>query len=185
MPKKTVELIVAKGNHYLIPVKGNQPSLYRQVQLNTHNTLPVLCWTDVEKTRNRLTQRQVSIFDQLTGISTDWLGLKSLIKVERTGTRGGRPYYQLNYYISSHPPQFWTNGDPVRQHWHIENRWHWVRDVVLGEDACSIHSGHGASNWAVVRSIVLNLLRGHGYDSITQAQRLIAHDLDSLLHLLE
>ncbi|MBD2604040.1 hypothetical protein H6G81_05730 [Scytonema hofmannii FACHB-248] len=54
-----------------------------------------------ERTRDRVTTRTVEVFNDLNGISREWVGLKSLLKVERTGTRAGKAYHQVAYYISS------------------------------------------------------------------------------------
>jgi hypothetical protein len=101
LSKKTCQLIIEGGNDYVIAVKGNQKNLHRQLRLNTENTPPASRYIATERTRNRVTTRTVQVFHDLTGISHEWIGLKSLIKVERTGTRGSKPYHQVAYYISS------------------------------------------------------------------------------------
>jgi predicted transposase YbfD/YdcC len=55
----------------------------------------------------------------------------------------------------------------IRQHWHMENRLHWVKDVVLKEDQAPLCDGHALTNFALVRTMALNLVRQHGFDSIT------------------
>jgi predicted transposase YbfD/YdcC len=47
----------------------------------------------------------------------------------------------------------------VRTHWGIENKVHWVLDIVFREDDCRVRKGNGAENFAVLRHIALNLLR--------------------------
>ena len=47
----------------------------------------------------------------------------------------------------------------VRGHWGIENRLHWVLDVVFAEDQSRLRKGHGAKNMAVVRHFAINLVR--------------------------
>jgi hypothetical protein len=61
-----------------------------------------------------------------------------------------------------------------RAHWSIENGSHWLRDVVLGEDACAIRSGAAPQAVAACRSLVLALLRRAGYPSIAAALRTLA-----------
>ena len=36
-----------------------------------------------------------SVFDDLTDISCEWVGLERLVKVERIGTRAGKTYEQV------------------------------------------------------------------------------------------
>ena len=47
----------------------------------------------------------------------------------------------------------------VRGHWGIENRLHWVLDVVFRDDQARLRTGHGAKNMAVVRHFAINLAR--------------------------
>ena len=61
-----------------------------------------------------------------------------------------------------------------RGHWSIENGSHWVRDVVLGEDACTIRSGAAPQAMAACRNLVLALLRRAGYPGIAAALRTLA-----------
>ena len=46
----------------------------------------------------------------------------------------------------------------MRGHWGIENRLHWVLDVVFGEDLARLRSAHAPENMAIVRHAALNLL---------------------------
>jgi hypothetical protein len=59
----------------------------------------------------------------------------------------------------------------VREHWHIENRLHYVRDVTLGEDASQVRSGAAPEVLAALRNAILGLLRQHGWSSIAEALR--------------
>ena len=50
-------------------------------------------------------------------------------------------------------------ANAVRCHWHIENRLHWVLDVIFREDLSRLRTGYGPHNMATVRHTVMNLLR--------------------------
>jgi hypothetical protein len=73
----------------------------------------------------------------------------------------------------------------IRGHWGIENRLHWVKDVVFDEDRSTIHMGQAPANLSLLRAIMLNVLRRSGYSSITSAQRFLANDIDKILSLVE
>jgi hypothetical protein len=77
----------------VIAVKDNQPKLHRHIQRIAAQTKPTSCYIETEETRNRLATRTVEVFHDLDGIELSWVGIKSLIRVERTGTRAGKPYY--------------------------------------------------------------------------------------------
>lgn len=48
-----------------------------------------------------------------------------------------------------------------RGHWEIENRLHWVRDVVFGEDLSQIRTGSGPRVMATLRNLAISLIRLH------------------------
>lgn len=169
----------------MITVKGNQPRLFQQIQALTAENQPVGRFTDVEKTQNRVTCRIVSVFDDISNINGDWEGIKSLVQVDRIGIRQGRPYQQTNYYISSLSTSAIEFAQGIRGHWGIENRLHWVKDVVFREDTSPLKDHNAASNWSLLRNIVINIARQHGYDSLTKAERFLSHNIEQLFCLVE
>ncbi len=56
---------------------------------------------DAPENTGRITCRIVNVFTDTSEIDPDWVGLQSLICVERIGIRQGKPYQQTSYYISS------------------------------------------------------------------------------------
>jgi len=58
-----------------------------------------------------------------------------------------------------------------RGHWGIENRLHWVRDVVFDEDRCQVRSGAAPQALAAIRNMAIGLLRFAGFSNIAAAQR--------------
>lgn len=183
--KKTTQLIVEHGNDYVIAVKGNQPKLYHELQAVSGENQPALRFTDVEKNRNRITCRIVSVFDDISKIDGDWSGIKSLVQVDRIGIRQGQPYQQTNFYISSLAASAAQFAQIIRGHWGIENRLHWVKDVVFQEDTLPLQHHNAARNWSLLRNTVINIARQHGYDALTKAERFLAHDIDKIISLLE
>lgn len=183
--KKTTQLIVEGGNNYIVTVKGNQPQLLAQLKRKAELQLPCERFVDIEKTRCRTTCRIVNVFADLSGIDLTWLGVKSFIQIERIGIRSGKLYQQTSYYISSLVSKAITFADGIRQHWGIENRLHWVKDVIFGEDTAPFSNYNAATNWSSIRTIAINIARMCGYDSLTKAERFLAHDIDKLFSLLE
>jgi hypothetical protein len=86
---------------------------------------------------------------------TPWPHLQQLLRIERQRihVRGGQVRKQeveITYAVTSRSVERATAADLLqanRAHWRIENGSHWVRDVVLGEDASLIlrgrSPGHG------------------------------------------
>jgi predicted transposase YbfD/YdcC len=185
LPKKTCQLVIESGNDYVIAVKDNQPKLHRHLQRIAAFHKPKSRYIQTEKTKNRLTTRTVEVFDDLNGIDRSWVGIKSLIRVERNGTRGGQPYHEVVCYISSliNPAREFACG--IRGHWSIENCLHWIKDVVMKEDDSKIRMGNAPANLSILRAFAINILRRNGHFSITIAQRFISNDIDKLLALVE
>jgi predicted transposase YbfD/YdcC len=179
-----VAQIIDSGNDYLITVKGNQPKLFEQLQTQFEQVPAHSVDTQTEQTRDRHTQRTVSVLDTVIGLDPQWVGVQRLVQVERVGTRAKQPYKETMFYISS--LQLDANvAQRIRQHWHIENRLHWVKDVVLKEDQAPLGDGHALTNFAIVRTIALNFLRQHGFDSITQGLRRLAHNIPTLFSFFQ
>jgi hypothetical protein len=61
-----------------------------------------------------------------------------------------------------------------RGHWGIENRLHWVKDVVLGEDACRVRTNGGPQILSGLRNATLCLLHRNGLSKIASALRHLA-----------
>jgi predicted transposase YbfD/YdcC len=179
-PKKTVEQIIQSGNDFVIAVKGNQPKLYQhlQAQFEQHEAQSVDDQT--EHTRDRIVQRTVSVLDHVTGLDAAWVGVQRLIRVERTGIRATEAVHETMFYISSIAADAADFSRLIRHHWHIENRLHWVKDIVFKEDSAALCAGHAPENMAILRTVALNLFRLNGFASMTKAIRAVAHDIPRL-----
>ncbi|NET39896.1 MAG: ISAs1 family transposase [Cyanothece sp. SIO1E1] len=121
----------------------------------------------------------------MTAIDLDWPGLKTLIEVTRCGLRPGRPFDEVHYYISSLGATAEAFAQGIRGHWGIENPLHWVKDVVLGEERALFSAFNTATNWSIIRNMVINLARHQGYHSLTKAQRFLSHDIHSIISFLQ
>ena len=73
----------------------------------------------------------------------------------------------------------------MRTHWHIENRLHWVLDVVFHDDLARLRTGHGPQNMAVVKHMALNLLRdAKPTTSLKNRRKLAGWNLDYLYAII-
>ena len=61
----------------------------------------------------------------------------------------------------------------IREHWAIENRLHYRRDMALGEDACQVRKGSAPHVLAVLNSFVLALLDCCGMTNAKQYMRCV------------
>jgi predicted transposase YbfD/YdcC len=139
------EKVMSRGADYLLAVKANWPALHGEVaryfadapagELDTFEA--------TEGDHGRVEVRRHAVSRTVDWLATDrrfpgeprFPGLAAIAMVEAEVARA------------------------VRCHWHIENRLHWVMDVVFRDDLCRLRTGHGPHNMAVVRHMAVNLVR--------------------------
>lgn len=187
MPKKTVKAIIDSGNDYLIAVKGNQPKLQAQVQANIESTPPISQFTEKQKSRGRIEQRYVALYDNIAQIDPQWMGVQRLVFVHRKGYRPDKgPVDEKHYYILSRPMNdAQTVAQGIRGHWLIENQLHYVKDVHFMEDRNRIRQGNPAAILSLFQDIAINLYRCLGYKSMKQATIHYANKVKELYELLK
>ncbi len=59
----------------------------------------------------------------------------------------------------------------LRDHWHIENRLHYVRDVTYREDLSRVRTGSGPRVMASLRNLAISIHRLYGEKNIAHATR--------------
>ena len=84
---------------------------------------------------------------------------RSLRLVEAAVERDGKSSIARRYCLSSLPLDAATFVGAIRSHWGIENRLHWVFDVIFRDDQARLRTGHGPENMAVVKHMAVNLVR--------------------------
>jgi predicted transposase YbfD/YdcC len=163
------EQVLAAGGDFLLVVKENQDTLYRDITLlfDPPATVPAAPLTDrrvvqtVESGHGRHRERRELVASTDLNDYLDWPGVAQVFRLERTWREHGQPKRTLRYGITSLPPQ---QADAARLlslrrgHWSIENRLHRHKDVNFGEDASLIHAGAGPTVMALLRDAALNLL---------------------------
>jgi len=174
--KKTIEVVKKTDNNLIVQVKGNQQSLLKAVQ-NADNLSPAISSDEqYEHTRNRMTARDVTVFEAKRALQylPDWKDLIAcVIRVERTTdsfdtrTNHWKRSHETAYYLSTHWDSASEFANAIRGHWGIENREHYVRDVTLKEDASRIRQNPGI--FARLRSFALNLLRKNKVTNVSEA----------------
>lgn len=161
--------ITDAGADYLLAVKANQPTLRAEIEAAFTTQPPATLETavDLDKGHGRIEERTVTVTREV-----DWLdgerrfpgelrlpGVAAIVRVKSRTELKDRGRFDTRYYISSRPLGAEAAAQAVRAHWGIENRLHWVLDVIFKDDLCRVRVGHGAKNMAVVRHFAINLVR--------------------------
>lgn len=103
-----------------------------------------------------------------------WSTVQQVIRLDRfvTHLSTGQQTHEVVYAITSLSPQQADAATLLRywrEHWGIENRLHWVRDVVMHEDASRVRKGSAPQALAALRNAALSLMRAFDFDSFTAA----------------
>lgn len=187
--KQTTTLITKSKNDYTIALKGNQKKLLKAAVKISEIEVALSENQTVDISHGRHIVRKVSVFDIEPGKfpefdSSKWGKIASLIKVERSGTRGKKDYQHLAYYISSLSIDAADFASKIRNHWLIENQLHWVKDVIFQEDTWPRHHPQTVTNLSILTTIALNLYRWLGFLSVKSGQRWLGSSLNNLILIL-
>ncbi len=160
--KKIVETITDQEADYIIGLKGNQKSLYEEVENSFIITESQLS-KDITKEHGRIETRECRVITNLKFIdeASKWKNLKSVIQVKRRREilSTQKITNETSYYISSLNKTAKEMNQLVRGHWGIENSLHWVLDVTFNEDFNRTRKGNADANFSIIRHIGLNILK--------------------------
>lgn len=113
------------------------------------------------KGHGRVEKRTVTTSTWLNEYHRRWPKLAQVVRVERERRIKGETTVEVSYYITSLTRERVDAsglGRLIRDHWGIENRLHYVRDVTLGEDASRIRKGNAPKVLAALRNVAVYLL---------------------------
>lgn len=186
---------------YVLPVKENQPQLYKNIQALFAPEYPkpgcgkiqtdFLTAQTVNKAHGRIETRTITTSEMLNAYAA-WPGLAQVYRLERQfqWRRHGHCYRtscEVEFGITSLPRQA---ASPVhvlhirRAHWGIETGLHYRRDVTLHEDATRMTVGNTGLVMASINNLVLALIRQAGFYNAAQARRYFAAHLSKAIALL-
>ena len=160
--------IVQGGADYVLAVKDNQPGLCEALRelFAAHDarglkTVHFAEHTQIGKDHGRIETRRCVVSEDIQWLAQRerWCGVRSVAMIESTRQIGEHSSTERRYYISSLGADAKRLGEVIRGHWAIENSMHWVLDVAFGEDQCRARVKNAAQNFAILRRIVINLLR--------------------------
>lgn len=192
------ELIVSKGADYMLALKGNHGHFLADVT-DIFQTAQAAHFKDVrsdhaqttDKNHGRIETRQCWTIAEPSELQylrdrTTWPHLRTLVMVQAERRIGQTRTTETRYYLSSLTASAARCLEIVRTHWSIENELHWVLDIAFREDESRIRKGHGAQNFATLRHLALNLLKGERTTTVgIKAKRLKAGwSLDYLFKVL-
>ena len=128
-----------------------------------------------DKGHGRLETRKIAVSSEVVP-HLAWPGAAQVARIESIRRIGDKVSTEITYLVTS---LIAAQADPTRllglkrDHWAIENRLHWVRDVSMSEDRCRVRAGGRAL--ASLRNLVLTLIRSRGL-SVPEARENFRED---------
>jgi predicted transposase YbfD/YdcC len=144
----TAQVILGRGADYAMTVKGNMPTLYRQLKKLPRGRRP-------RRRGREHGPRPPGPPHHQGRPGAGWIGFAGAAQVaqlRRTVTKKGRKTVEVVYLITSdRDADSATLAAWVREHWEIENKLHWVRDVTYQEDKSLVRTGNAPRVMASLR----------------------------------
>jgi len=176
---------------YVFIVKGNQPTLHRQLRSLPWKSIPIADHQH-DKGHGRRESRTLQVAGLATGIGFPHATLAARVIRTRTTARAGTTSTTSTETVYAVTSLGWDEvtaarlADIIRGHWTIENRVHHVRDTTYDEDRSQIRTGTGPRVMATLRNIAIGLIRTrHTGSSIAAATRSLSRRTDRLLAILD
>ena len=194
------QIVDAQGD-YVLPVKENQPQLYKNIQSLFAPEYPkpgfgkiqtdFLRAQKVNQGHGRIETRTITTSEMLN-VYAAWPGLAQVYRLERhfqwrRNARCYRTSCEVEFGITSLTRQ---EASPLqvlhirRAHWGIETGLHYRRDFTLKEDATRMTTGDMGKVMASLNNLVLALIRQANFQNAAQARRWFAAHLSQTFALL-
>lgn len=194
------QILEAQGD-YVLPVKENQPQLYKNIQSLFAPEYPkpgfgkiqtdFLSTQKVNKAHGRIETRTLTTSEMLNAYAA-WPGLAQVYRLERQfqWRRNGRCYRtscEVEFGITSLTRKQASPTDLLhfrRTHWGIETGLHYRRDFTMKEDATRMTLGDMGKVMASINNLILALIRQAKFHNAAQARRWFAAHLSETFALL-
>ena len=194
------QIIEAQGD-YVLPVKENQPQLYKNIQSLFAPEYPkpgfgkiqtdFLTTQKVNKGHGRIETRTLTTSEMLN-VYAAWPGLAQVYRLERQfqWRRNGRCYRTSSAVEFGLTSLTRTQVSPLRllnirqAHWGIQTGLHYRRDFTMKEDATRMPTGHMGNVMASINNLVLALIRQAQFRNAAQARRWFAAHTSEAFALL-
>ena len=194
------QIVGAQGD-YVLPVKENQPQLYKNIQALFAPEYPkpgfgkiqtdFLTAQKVNKGHGRIETRIITTSEMLNPYAA-WPALAQVYRLERQfqWRRNGRCYRTSNEVEFGITSLTRKEVSPLqllhirRAHWGIETGLHYRRDVTLKEDATRMTTGQMGKVMASLNNLVLALIRQANFHNAAQARRWFAAHIHQAFALL-
>lgn len=169
--REMAKQILDTGASYVMAVKGNQPELFREIEELIERQLKAghfhMPCVKLDEAHGRCETRRAYILNDpsLIDLETPFPGIKTIGWIDSETYRSrdaidqGTCTTSRRVYIASEHLTPQQIQEYVRGHWSIENKLHWVLDVVFKEDGCQVRTRTAAENLTWMRKLLIHALK--------------------------
>jgi predicted transposase YbfD/YdcC len=156
--------ILRQGGDYVLALKANHATMHEDVRRIFDHPSRTIAHVSADNDHGRSETRTSLVSTDIGRLQErhKWPGLAAVGKVTRsrcTTTNGAaRTTTETAYYLMSASLSSERLGQAVRSHWGVENRLHWVLNVVMNEDQARSRMDNSLYNLAILRHMALNLM---------------------------
>ena len=175
----TAAYLLKRNAGYVFTVKGNRPGLLTAITERLPTAIPDLA--AATHTEHRHGHRITRTIWTAPADGVDFPGAAQVFRIRRDtyAPDGQRVSKHIVHGVTSLTCTATEIAARVRGHWGIENKIHWIRDVLLGEDTHHAYLGNTAHAMAALRNLTLALIRLAGHTRIKQIME--RHHADKML----
>ena len=190
--KRIVRKILRRGAGYVISLKGNQSAMHDEIRAFMQDQSfrkKFRKAKTVDKGHGRVETRTCWQTDDIGWFEDKdkWAGLGSVCMVESTvyDTSTKKTTGETRFFISSLPVAPKRALEAIRAHWGVEAM-HWTLDMDFDEDRSRARREDLAENLAMLRHVVMNVLRldKSVFGGISVKRKELTWDDDKLLKLM-
>ncbi len=166
-------------------VKGNQPRLKAAIEETVINSEPVGYHREEAITRGRLEIRETYLYTRRDNLDEGWESINLIAHIHRNFLSKKKEHRTESLYVSDlNTSDAKLIAEGIRSHWHIENKLHYTKDVIMKEDKTSTANKVAAANLALFRNFAFNILKTKN-KSIKQATEIFAnYNVKELFYIL-
>jgi predicted transposase YbfD/YdcC len=174
--RKLADYLYRERNaHYHFTVKGNQPTLFQDIQLYFQDRKEPDFITYDPPDHGRIETRKIWTTTELNPyLDFPHVGQTFVIERKSVEKKTGKTSHDIAYGITSRKP---NEANPQqllainRGHWSIENSCHYILDWNFDEDRSRIRTGYGPENISRLRRFAIGLIKAKGVRSVAQKMR--------------
>ena len=191
--KKIVGKILKRGAGYIISLKGNQSTMHDEIRAFMQDPAFKARFKKAKTVDNGHGRVETRTCWQTDGIDwfedkDKWAGLRSVCMVESVvyDKSTGKTTSETRFFISSLPVDPKRALEAIRAHWGVEAM-HWILDMDFDEDRSRARREGLAENLAMLRHVVINVLRldKSVFGGISVKRKELTWDDEKLLKLMQ